>query len=90
MNLEWSEDKNELLIGGRGVSFEMVEQAILEGKIIKIAKNNSAKFPSQYMLYIELKGYVHCVPFVHKQDVIFLKTIYPSRKADRLYREGRL
>lgn len=90
MKLEWNEDKNKLLIKTRGLSFEMVEQAVLEGKLIKVDDNKNIKYPHQYILLVELNNYIHCVPAVKKLNGYFLKTIYACRKMDKLYKEGKL
>ena len=34
-------------------------------------------------------GYVYLVPFVDEPEYIFLKTLYPSRKATRMYGKDR-
>jgi uncharacterized DUF497 family protein len=89
MFFDWDDEKNERLKAVRGVSFEMVEEALLEGKLLKITEHpNVTKYPNQEMMYIEIMGYIHCVPFVKVGEVTFLKTIYPSRKANRVREEN--
>lgn len=84
--IEWSEEKNRILVRTRNVSFEDVERAIENEKIIDVIPHwNPKKYPRQFALVILLKNYVHIVPFVADVDKIFLKTIYPSRKANEKY-----
>ena len=44
------------------------------------------RYPGQRILAVEVRGYVFLVPYVTADGVRFLKTIYPSRKAQRRYR----
>jgi len=41
----------------------------------------------QKIMVFEHKGYLWAVPYVKEGDHIFLKTIYPSRKLTRLYKQ---
>ena len=79
--IEFSEEKNLLLKGTRGVGFEDVIVAIEEKKILDDLKHNSKKYPHQRILVIKKGDYVYAVPYVidPKRKVIFLKTVYPSR-----------
>jgi len=43
----------------------------------------------QQIMLFGYKRYIGVVPFVRKEDGIFLKTLYPSRKYTRLYRGGK-
>lgn len=84
-----NEEKNQQLIAERGVSFEMVV-----AQIAQIAQNriidtylhpNSEKYPNQFIFVVELNDYLYCVPFVKQDESIFLKTIFPSRKATKAH-----
>ena len=68
----------------RGVSFE----EILKGKVLAIKEHPVRTH--QGMILIHFKGYVWVVPFVETGEEIFLKTLYPSRKYTKRYREGGL
>lgn len=46
---------------------------------------NQARYPGQRVFVVDVDGYAHYVPFVESPEKIFLKTIFPSRKATRLY-----
>lgn len=83
----WDYDKNGKLKRERGVSFEEVVYYIEQGDLVDIAEHpNQGKYPGQQIYIIRLHGYLHLVPFVESADEIFLKTIIPSRKAERRYR----
>jgi hypothetical protein len=85
--IRWSHDKNEKLKRERLVSFEKVVYHIEQSDIVDITLHpNQEKYPGQQMYIIRLRGYLHLVPFVENEDEIFLKTIIPSRKAEREYR----
>jgi len=43
----------------------------------------------QLVLAYKYKGYTWVVPFVFEAEGIFLKTIYPSRKAKKIYQKRR-
>ncbi len=89
MNFRWNLEKNELLKKERGVCFEDVVTQIYDGNVLDIIKHpNQKKYPMQHIYVIVLHNYVHIVPFVKKDDEIFLKTIVPSRKMQKLYMGG--
>ncbi len=86
MNFRWNLEKNELLKKERGVCFEDVVTQIYDDNILDIIKHpNQKKYPGQHIYIIVLQNYVHMIPFVKKDDEIFLKTIVPSRKMQKLY-----
>jgi len=83
----WSEEKNELLLSQRGVSFYDVLHELENNGIIDNYKHpNSERYPNQYIYVISLKGYIHYVPYVKDIDYIFLKNIIPSRKLNKQYK----
>ena len=89
MNFNWNIEKNKLLKEERGVCFEDVVALIYEDKVLDIIKHpNAIKYPNQKIYIVLLQNYVHMVPFVTKEDEIFLKTIVPSRKMNKLYHKG--
>ena len=82
----WSEAKNILLLSERGLSFEDVETAIEDGNLLDdIPHPDLEKFPGQRMMIVRIGEHVCVVPYVIDGNVRFLKTIYPSRKAKRVY-----
>ena len=82
----WNEEKNRWLKQERGVSFEQVVICIENGKILDIIKHpNPEKYPNQQFYIIDINSYVFIVPYVENENVIFLKTVFPSRKYTNLY-----
>ena len=84
----WDNEKNSLLEKERWVTFESVENAILEDKILDIIPHfNQEKFPNQEILIVKINNYIHYIPFVldEKKWELFLKTIIPSRKFNKKY-----
>lgn len=88
-NFNWNENKNNLLIKERNISFPDVVKAIKEGDLLDvIAHYNQEKYSQQYIFIIKLRDYVYLVPFVESDQEIFLKTIIPSRKMTKKYLRG--
>lgn len=88
-HMDWSEEKNRKLKRERGVGFEDVETAIESGKFIADYPHpNQERYPGQRVLLVEIDGYACLVPYIRDSGVLFLKTIYRSRKAQRLFAEG--
>ena len=85
----WSEDKNEQLFRERNLSFGMVLEAINSGELLKDGPHpDSVRYPHQRMLLVMVNGYACAVPYVEDGNVRFLKTIYPTRKINRLHTGG--
>jgi len=83
--IRWNEEKNAQLRLIRGVSFEDIQEAILDGRVHRIEIHpNQEKYPNQKKLYVEIEQYIYVVPFVENDKEIFFKTIYPSRKDTKL------
>jgi hypothetical protein len=76
--------KNAWLIRERGVSFERIIALIEGGNLIRVLEHpDKERYPSQLLYEVNVNGYVHVVPVVKQGRTLFLKTIYPSRKATR-------
>ncbi|MBI2891250.1 MAG: BrnT family toxin [Nitrospirae bacterium] len=85
---EFDPAKNALLKKERGVSFEEIILLIDEGHLLDVVEHpNKARYPGQRIYVVDVGGYVHLVPFVREGNRITLKTVYPSRKATREYKE---
>ena len=83
--------KNKLLKEQRDISFEDVILALESGKLLDDIKHpNKEKYSNQniFIILIEIKNYVHLVPYVEDEDSIFLKTIIPSRQMNKKYNKG--
>lgn len=82
----WNAEKNEQLKAERGVSFEEVVFHIENGDLLdEVDHPNSEKYPRQRMFIVSIGQYAFLVPFVQKDDEVFLKTIIPNRKATMMY-----
>jgi len=47
---------------------------------------NTNQYAHQKIYVVEIANYVYLVPFVEeKNDTVFLKTVFPSRKATKEY-----
>jgi len=89
--IRYSLEKNELLKEQRNISFEDVVLALESGKLLDdIEHPNKEKYPNQniFIILIEIKNYVHLVPYVEDDTSIFLKTIIPSRQMNKKYNIG--
>ena len=84
--LRYSYEKNEHLKKERNIGFEEVILAIKEGMILDdLSHPNSEKYAKQRLLILSIKKYTYIVPYVESESEIFLKTIIPSRKMNKLY-----
>ncbi len=83
---DWDPEKNTQLIEERGLSFEEVIYYLQSDKLIDDVKHpNQDNYAHQRMYVVEIENYVYLVPYVESKDLIFLKTIIPSRKATKQY-----
>jgi hypothetical protein len=79
-------DKNLWLKEHRGISFEEVISLIDSGHLLDVIEHkNHLRYGHQKVYVVDVSGYIYLVPFVKDGDAIFLKTIYPSRKATKEY-----
>lgn len=81
---DWDEDKNAWLMHERGISFEMCIVAIEQGDLLAIVPNAHPR-THQKKLIVQIEGYAYVVPYVEDDEKLFLKTIFPSRKATKKY-----
>lgn len=77
--IKWNVLKSEGLKRTRDVSFE----EIIASKLIDIRRHPHKE--NQKIFIYEYKGYLWAVPYTTVGEVIFLKTIYPSRKLMKIY-----
>ncbi len=86
---DWNNGKNELLKKERSISFEEVILAIEKNRLLAVLEHpNQKKYPSQQIYIVEIDNYAYVVPFVETEEMIFLKTIIPSRKMTKIYLTG--
>lgn len=82
----WSPEKNEKLKRERGISFEEIVFHIERGDVLNLlTPPNREKYPLQQILIINVDDNAYIVPFMESEEIVFLKTIIPSRKATRKY-----
>jgi len=83
--IRWNEEKNTKLKLIRKISFEDIEEAIVNGNVYHIDIHpDQEKYPGQKKLFVEIDNYIYVVPFIENDKEIFFKTIYPSRKDTKL------
>lgn len=83
---EWNDKKNDKLKEERGISFEDVVYYMDKGDILDIVPHpQQDKYPDQKMVIVAMENYAYLVPFIETENIIFLKTIIPSRKATKKY-----
>src|SRR3989338_4516528 len=86
VTFEFDIEKNRVLKRDRGISFEEIILLIDEGNLLDVVEHpNRLKYGNQQIYVVDVEGYAYLVPFVREGNTIFLKTIYPSRKATREY-----
>jgi len=85
---DYDNEKNLKLLLERGIGFEDIITILdTKGYLAVIDNPNSIKYPNQQIYIVDVDGYAYLVPFEKQSDKCVLKTIYPSRKITRLYRE---
>jgi uncharacterized DUF497 family protein len=84
----WNHEKNRLLVTTRGISFDEIVQAISDGLVVDDSPHeNNGKYPNQRVLTLIIREYAYLVPYVMDGSDRFLKTIIPSRKASKKFKE---
>ena len=87
--VRWNEEKNQLLLLQRNISFEMVLDKMEKQEILaKRSHPDKVRYPHQFIFIMELNEYICYVPFVENDDEIFLKTIIPNRKLEKEFRRN--
>ena len=70
----------------RQIAFDQIVVHLGRGDVWKTSPHpNRKKYPHQSVAFVIVENYLYLVPFDVMGDVIFLRTIIPSRKATRLY-----
>ena len=86
MKYDWNPDKNEWLKKNRNISFEQIIFHLSQGDIWMVSDYpNQEKYPKQRIYFVVVENCVYLVPHIIKKDVIFLKTVFPSRKATKAF-----
>ena len=86
----FDEQKNLKLKKERGICFDDVISAIDKGRVLDIIPHHNKKeYPNQLILVIEINDYVYLVPYLEKENLLVLRTVFPSRKFTKLYLRGK-
>lgn len=83
-DIRWDLSKSDKLKRERGVSFEEIIQA----KLLAVKEHPNRSH--QNIMLFEYKNYIWVVPYVVHEKEIFLKTLFPSRKYTKIWKEGEL
>jgi hypothetical protein len=82
--IKWNYEKDQWLNQTRGISFQEIADKIIAEDYLDILENPTKPNQDIFILYIH--DYTWVVPFViEKEETIFLKTAFPSRKFHKLY-----
>ena len=83
---DWNVEKNEILKKERNLAFEEIVFHITHDGLLDVIQHpNQEKYPNQKIFIVNVEGYACLVPFVEDNEIIFLKTIFPSRKMTQKY-----
>ncbi len=84
--VSWNHEKNLKLKQERGLSFEEMEVAILNGRVLEVIEHPNTEIYSHRKMYIiDWKSYAVIVPYVETETDIYLITAFHSRKATKKY-----
>lgn len=85
MKFRYNLDKNALLLKNRGIGFDQIIEEITNGNLLKITLHHNQKlYPNQKIFHVKCLEKVYLVPYITEENgSIFLKTLYPSRKATK-------
>ena len=85
---DWNPEKNEEIKKDRNISFEQIVFHLSQGDIWKTADHpDQKKYPGQKIYFVIVEDYIYVVPLVTEDEYVFLKTVIPSRKATKDYKE---
>ncbi|MEI7653637.1 MAG: toxin [bacterium] len=84
MEFRWDPVKDKKLIQERGVSASDLMDAVLTENLIAVTAH--PKRANQVLIFFHKNGYVYVAACVEEgAGTYFIKTIYPSRKAQKRY-----
>jgi len=82
-------EKNSWLIREQGISFEQIIALFEDGHLVQVLEHHDrTRYPNQLLYEVDVDGYIYIVPVVREHRTLFLKTIYPSRKATKKRPKG--
>ena len=89
-DINFNEEKNQLLKATRGIGFNEIIDAIDKGGLLADVAHPSKSRPHQRLYVVKVKEYAYAVPYVLNtgKKEIFLKTAYPSSALTKKYIKG--
>ncbi len=82
----YDEDKSARLRRTRGIGFEEIIEYIEAGSVLGFRLHtNQTNRPGQWLCDVDVDGYVYSIPFYARGQQWELKTLYPSRAANKRY-----
>jgi len=86
MKYKFDQQKNSLLLKQRNIGFEKIIETLTDlDVVLMVEHSNKEKYPNQKLIYTQIDQEIFVVPCVVEENGdIFLKTIFPSRKARQL------
>lgn len=89
-DINFNEEKNQLLKVTRGIGFDEIIEAISRGGVLADIAHPNKSRSNQRLYAIRIKEYVYAVPYVInlEKKEIFLKTAYASRALTKKYMKG--
>ncbi|KAB0681938.1 toxin [Aureimonas leprariae] len=82
--IDWGSEKNASLRTRYGFGFERVLVALADGDLLAVRRHpNRERYAHQGQLVVEIDRYAWVVPFVEGDAGVFLKTMFPSRRATK-------
>ena len=85
---DWSDEKDNKLKQERGIGFEDIVFHVASGDLLSVSDYpNSQKYPNQKIMYVMVDDYVYLVPYVEEENRKFFKTIIPSRRATKEFKQ---
>jgi hypothetical protein len=88
-SINYSEEKNQILKTIRGLNFDDVLESLKKDNLVKDLKHfNTKKYFHQFLLLVQMRNYIYVIPYVINKNKkeIYLKTLYPSRKYTKEYK----
>ena len=89
-DINFNEEKNQLLKATRGIGFDEVIEALNREDLLADIAHPSKNRQDQRLYVVKIKRYAYAVPYVInlQKNEIFLKTAYASRALTRKYMKG--
>ena len=85
----YDENKARFLRLIRNIEIEEIVNYIIEKKYLDILEHPKRK--NQQIFIILYNDYIHAAPFVvDEDDNIFIKTVFPSRNFQKIYRKEKV